>query len=105
MGYVAVATLIGTGLVNSWFLVGSPSNLLTTTYGQLLLAKLAMFAGMLVLAASNRFWLLPSLQDKSGDKPAALDRLFYHVLGEQLLGAMVLFIVSILGTLRPAIAQ
>src|SRR5258708_8261088 len=28
MGYVAVATLIVSGLVNSWFLVGSVSNLL-----------------------------------------------------------------------------
>jgi len=37
MGYVAVATLIASGLVNSWFLVGSVSGLLETLYGQILL--------------------------------------------------------------------
>jgi len=40
MGYVAVATLVASGLINSWFLVGSVSSLLTTLYGQILLAKL-----------------------------------------------------------------
>jgi putative copper resistance protein D len=58
MGYVAVATLIGSGLVNSWFLVGSVSSLLKAPYGQILLAK---FAAMLALAAANRFWLVPSM--------------------------------------------
>src|SRR6266700_1259161 len=57
MGYVAVATLVGSGLVNSWFLVGSVSNLLKTLYGQILLGKLALFAAMLALATANRFWL------------------------------------------------
>jgi len=32
-------------------------------------------------------------------------RLRNHVLGEQLLGLMVLLIVSVLGTIRPAIGQ
>lgn len=110
VGYVAVATLVSTGLVNSWFLVGSVSNLLRTTYGQVLLIKLLLFAGMLALAVANRFWLVPSLRNvksvASDDKPAEqLRRLFNHVLGEQLLGAMVLFVVSILGTLQPATVQ
>jgi putative copper resistance protein D len=49
MGYVAVATLIGTGFINSWFLVGSVSGLLRTSYGQTLLLKLALFVGCLFL--------------------------------------------------------
>lgn len=61
MGYIAVATLIGSGLVNSWFLVGTVSGLLETPYGQFLMAKLVLFAGMLALAVSNRFWIFPSL--------------------------------------------
>src|SRR3977135_1098770 len=61
MGYVAVAALIGSGLVNSWFLIGNIVGLLATPYGQLLIVKLFLFAGMLVLAVSNRFWLVPSL--------------------------------------------
>jgi putative copper resistance protein D len=109
MGYVAVATLVGTGLFNSWFLVGSVSNLLATPYGQVLLVKLALFAGMLVLAAANRFWLVPAMSnarpDGSERSMVWLRRLRNHVFGEQFLGAMVLLVVSLLGTMKPAIGQ
>lgn len=110
MGYSAVATLIGTGLINSWFLVGSVSNLLMTIYGRVLLAKLLLFAGMLALAVANRFWLTPIIGDiPAGPGTANLDvplrRLRKHVLGEQLLGASILTIVAFLGAMPPAIAQ
>jgi putative copper resistance protein D len=108
MGYVAVATLIASGLINSWFLVGSVSSLLTTLYGQLLLGKLALFAAMLALAAVNRFWLVPQLietRQDSGEPAMWLGRLRYHVLGEQFLGLMVLLAVAVLGTMRPAVGQ
>jgi putative copper resistance protein D len=108
MGYVAVATLIVSGFVNSWYLVGSVSNLLNTLYGQILLGKLALFAAMLVLAATNRFWLAPRMIETREDsaKPAVwLGRLRNHVLGEQFLGLMVLLAVSVLGTMRPAVGQ
>ncbi|MCK1711634.1 MULTISPECIES: copper homeostasis membrane protein CopD [unclassified Bradyrhizobium] len=108
MGYVAVATLIVSGLVNSWFLVGSVSNLLKTPYGQILLGKLALFAAMLALAAANRFWLVPRMietREDAGEPAVWLGRLRYHVLGEQFLGLMVLLAVSVLGTMRPAVGQ
>jgi putative copper resistance protein D len=108
MGYVAVATLIVSGLVNSWFLVGSVSSLPKTPYGQILLGKLALFAAMIALAAANRFWLVPRLIEiraESGEAAAWLGRLRYHVLGEQLLGLMVLLAVAVLGTMRPAVGQ
>jgi putative copper resistance protein D len=109
MGYVAVAALIGSGLVNSWFLVGSVSGLLDTAYGQILFAKLVLFAGMLALAVSNRFWLVPSMTNSRTDgrsgSTAWTARLRNHVLSEQFLGLMVLLVVSVLGTMRPAIGQ
>ena len=108
MGYVAVATLIASGLVNSWFIIGSVSILLKTLYGQILLGKLAFFAAMLALAAANRFRLVPRLIETragSGAPAVWLGRLRYHVLGEQFLGLMVLPAVSVLGTLRPALGQ
>lgn len=108
MGYVAVATLVGSGLINSWFLIGSVSGLLNTLYGQILFGKLALFAAMLALAAANRFWLVPRLIEarQESDQPAAwLGRLRYHVLGEQVLGLMILLAVSVLGTMRPAVGQ
>src|SRR6266436_7925464 len=109
MGYLAVATLVGSGLVNSWFLIGNVSRLFATPYGQLLIVKLVFFAGMLALAVSNRFWIVPSLTKARTDDPngstAWTARLRNHVLGEQFLGFMVLIIVSVLGILRPAIGQ
>jgi len=108
MGYVAVVTLIVSGLVNSWFLVGSVSSLLKTPYGQILLGKLALFAAMLALAAANRFWLVPRLietREDSGEPAGWFGRLRYHVVGEQFLGLMVLLAVSVLGIMRPAVGQ
>jgi copper resistance protein D len=95
------------GLVNSWFLVGSVTRLLTTLYGQILLGKLALFAAMLALAAANRFWLVPRMikTEDSGAPAVWLGRLRYHVLGEQFLGLMVLLAVAVFGTLRPALSQ
>jgi putative copper resistance protein D len=64
---------------------------------------------MLALAVSNRFWLVPSLtkarKDDRNASTAWIARLRHHVLGEQFLGLMVLLIVSVLGTMRPAIGQ
>ena len=106
MGYVAVAVLIGSGLVNSWYLVGNITASPRTQYGQLLLAKLALFAGMLLLAVINRFWLVPSMSKARAHRAGSsfwTGRLRTHVLGEQFLGLAVPMIVSVLGTIRPAI--
>lgn len=109
MGYGAVATLVGTGLVNSWLLIGSVSGLFQTTYGWVLFVKLALFAAMLALAAANRFWLVPGMEAASVTGPGGHEfwrrRLRNHVLSEQALGLLVLLCVSILGTIRPAIGQ
>ena len=102
MGYVAVAVLIGTGLINSWFLVGSLDGLTSTPYGQLLLLKLSLLLGMLGLAFVNRFWLVPALATNSDKSIAAIGRLRRHVLGEQALGLLVILIVSVLGIMAPA---
>jgi copper resistance protein D len=107
MGYFAVATLIGSGAINSLFLVGSLSSLVHTPYGWMLLVKLVLFAGMLALAIANRFWLVPSMQagvetSQSNAAISSFRSLRNHVVGEQLLGALVLLIVSILGTMQPA---
>jgi putative copper resistance protein D len=106
MGYLAVAGVVGSGLINSWFLVGAFSNLLATAYGQLVVVKVVLFTGMLLLALLNRFWLVPTLTGATDMRgpPISLIRLRRHVLGEQLLGILVILAVAILGTLPPAIS-
>lgn len=105
MGYLAVATLIVSGLINSWFLIGSPSNL-GTPYGQLLIVKLVLFAGMLGLAAVNRFLIVPKLiKANVGLAAGGLVRLRRHIVGEQALGLAIILIVSVLGTMQPAVAS
>ena len=106
MGYVAVAVLVASGLVNGWYLVGSLASLFGTSYGQLLLVKLCLFAGMLGLAITNQFWLVPTLmRDGEAGQRHALARLRRHVVAEETLGLFVILIVSALGTLEPAASQ
>jgi copper resistance protein D len=93
----AVAMIIATGAVNTLNLVGSPRLMLDTEYGQLLLLKLAIFTIMLIFAAVNRIVLLPRL---SRHDIGALRR---NALIEFVLGTLVLLIVSIFGTLPPAL--
>jgi copper resistance protein D len=104
MGYVAVAVLVASGLINGWYLVGSLNGLVGTSYGQLLLVKLCLFAGMLCLAITNRFRLVPSLRrvDEAG-RVLSLARLRRHVVAEWTLGLLVVLIVSALGTMEPAL--
>jgi copper resistance protein D len=75
----------------------------------MLVAKLLLFGGMLALAVLNRFWLVSLLTKNRTDEPIGVAawtaRLRHHVIGEQMLGFMVLLIVSVLGTMRPAIGQ
>lgn len=99
MGYGAVAVLVATGLVNTWYLVPSLPQLPASLYSQLLIIKLGLFALMLLLAALNRFWLVPALAGPHADR--SLFRLRTHVIGEQLLGILIIALVSVLGTLAP----
>jgi len=106
IGVPLVAVLVLTGLVNSWFLVG-PDNLaglFTTPYGRLLLAKLGMFAGMLVLAALNRNRHTPAIEASlSSHEPSPMitARLRRSIALEAALGLGVLGVVAWFGTLAP----
>jgi putative copper resistance protein D len=106
MGYAAVATLIGSGLINSWFLVGTLTNLTSTPYGQVLLVKLVLFGGMLTLAVANRFVIVPNLTDvgSQAERAIGLAGLRRHVLAEQALGLFVIIAVGQLGAMKPAIS-
>lgn len=55
--------------------MGNVGALFTTVYGWLLIAKLAVFATMLALAAANRFRLTPALERADGDPSRQLKAL------------------------------
>jgi putative copper resistance protein D len=106
VGSAVVALLLATGLVNSWFLVGLShlSELTASPYGRVLLAKIALFAVMLGLAASNRFRLTPRLDAALADggaAKAATGALRRSIFLETAVAAGVLVLVSLLGTLEP----
>ena len=105
VGTVVVAVIVLSGLVNSWILIG-PANILalfTTLYGQLLLAKLVLFAGMLVLAWANRFRLTPALATalRAEDHEGAVQALRRSLLLETAAALGILLFVAWLGLLAP----
>jgi copper transport protein len=57
-----LAALVVTGSVQAWRILGSWSALLDTTYGQLLLVKIGIVLVAVIIAAWNRWSLLPRLK-------------------------------------------
>lgn len=104
LGIASVATLIVSGVINAWILVGSFRGLVLTPYGWLLIIKLAVFAAMLAFAAVNRFRLTPELESPAGSEAhgVALSLITRNTLIELTLGLVVFVIVGVLGTLHPA---
>lgn len=107
LGLVSVGSLLLTGVVNAWVLVGSVAGLVGTPYGWLLLLKLAMILLAVSVAAHNRLQLMPDLlaspgPDKGVPVGDILRRLGWNVHIEALLGAGILGIVGVLGITPPA---
>ncbi|MEH2485696.1 putative copper resistance protein D [Bradyrhizobium sp. AZCC 2230] len=98
LGIISVTVLMLSGLINTTILVGSFRALIVTSYGQLLLLKLALFAVMLALATINRLLLAPRLARSGGLRWLARNSSI-----ELALGLAIFAIVGLLGTLHPAI--
>jgi putative copper resistance protein D len=98
-GIVSVATLLVTGTINAWYLVGSVPALIETDYGLLLLIKVVLFLGMVAIAAVNRLRLTPRLvQDATAIATRdALRQLCRNTAIEVVVGAVIIAIVGILG--------
>ena len=95
---MSVTALLLSGVANAWYQVRGLDALFTTEYGRLLLAKLAIFAAMLALAAVNRWRLSPRV---AADR-AALRSLARNAMLETALGIAVIAIVGVLGITIPA---
>jgi putative copper resistance protein D len=99
LGIVSVATLVISGIVNAWILVGSFRALAVTDYGWVLMSKIGVFLVMVTLAAINRLWLAPRLRVPESNSLHALTR---NTVAEIVLGLLIFAIVGLLGTLHPA---
>lgn len=97
LGMLAVLTIAATGIVNSFYLVGSVHLFTHTAYGQLLLIKVPLFIAMVGVAAINRYRLVPALS-----RQGAVKRLRRNSLIEACFGLSIICIVSVLGTMPPA---
>lgn len=106
LGTLAVIVIIVTGLINSAVLVGVDriGQMVIHPYGQILLAKIALFAAMLGLAAANRFILVPPVERQDLAPVSALSRVKISVGIETLLGFLVLLAVAAMGRIAPVSA-
>ena len=105
MGTIVVGTLIVTGVVNAWLLVGIDNvlNLGSSSYGRLLIAKIVLFGAMLGLASLNRFRLTPAFERSiaTGRHASALGVLRCSLGLETAIVVSILALVAWLGTLEP----
>lgn len=93
LAVIFVPILLIAGGWLAYQLVNSLTNLFTTGYGQTLLIKIVIVAGLLGLAAANKLRFVPAL--RAGDS-AALKHLKYSVLAEIMLVIFVLSITAVL---------
>ena len=97
LGLTSVGALLASGIVNSWYEVGSLGHLITTAYGQLVLVKLGLFAAIIAIAAVNRLYLTPRLA-----MTGAVRRLQRNSMAETVLGFAAILVVGFLGGMAPA---
>lgn len=71
---VFVAAIVASGIVISWIQLATPTALLSTAYGYRLIAKVALFAGVLGLAAYNKLILTPRINGGVAEAATALRR-------------------------------
>ena len=92
---VLVGGLVASGMGYAYVLVGSPSQLFGSSYGQFLLVKIALVAAMLWLAALNKLRLVPRLL--AGDEGARAG-LASSIKYEITLACCILGVTSLLTT-------
>ena len=94
---VGLILVLLTGLSRTAAEVGAPANLFSTTFGRILLVKLALFCVLVALGARNHFRQGPAL---ARDEAAGPFR--RAVRGELVLGVAILAVTGVLGGLAPA---
>jgi copper transport protein len=114
MAFWSVVTIASSGLFLGWREVRSVYALTSTTYGRLLMIKVALFTGLVVLGALSRRWVhlrwrAPAMALSPGPGAAAADRdaetvtrLRRTVGAEVVIAAGVLVVATLLVNAQPA---
>ncbi|GGU36560.1 copper resistance CopC/CopD family protein [Nocardioides albus] len=63
---ISLAALAASGVLLGWRILGSWDNLLNSTYGTLLMTKVALVVAVAVMAAGNRLLVLPRVRQAAG---------------------------------------
>ncbi len=105
LSLASVSLLTLTGLVNSWYLVGSFANLMQPAYGRWLLTKLILFGVIIAIGAINLLRLKPRIENEAlrpQPAEASVTQLQFNVRAELFFAMFVVIIVAVLGILPPA---
>ncbi|MGW1772033.1 copper resistance CopC/CopD family protein [Streptomyces sp. NPDC002104] len=100
--FVSVCTLVVTGLYQAWRQVGSPSGLVETRFGLLLLAKAAGVGLLLCLGYLSRRWTRRLARATPESPVPSLRRLRRGVAVEAALGLCVIVVTAALTSTEPA---
>ena len=95
---LAVPVLIAAGLSLAWLLAGGPRELLASRYGWALMAKVALVAALLGLAAWHRYRLTPAL---AAGAPGAGRRLARSITAEAAIAILVLYAAAEMASTSP----
>lgn len=98
LGSIAVATVLLTGMANTWLAIEVWPINFQSPYQELLLAKIGLIAAMIGLALVNRFMLTTSLVAA----PETWRTLRSNTVAEVILGLAAIVLVSVMGTLEPS---
>ena len=90
---LTVALLVIVGLIFTWQMTRSLSNLLSTAYGWTLLAKLGVVSGLMALAALNKWRFVPAL---ASGTPAAVPHLRRSIQIEAIAVLLILLVTATL---------
>lgn len=100
LGLACVAVLAATSILQAQALVGTLPGLLGTAYGQLAVAKIALFGGLLLLAAANRFRFTPAAITSGSTRALTLS-----IATETGLGLAIVAVAAALANEPPAIHE
>ena len=96
---VAMAVLLVTGVLLTYFLVGNVPGMIGTEYGRLLCLKLALLGGVLYIASGLQRQLLPMLELRPVDR--TFRRYANRVKIETVLAVLIIVVASDLAGLAP----